>query len=193
MTVLVSILITDLIPLRDVAQWRSYVNIVATTGRSLGGPLGGWLADVVGWRWSFFGQVPVIILSIVLCAVALPDSRSKRDSEPQEPRDHWQQLQRIDFKGTVVFTLMILLFLLPTELGGKHFPWTHPLIPSLFAGSIGLLALFVWVEKRAAEPIIPLEIFHNKDAVLSYAVTFLQTGAQVGVCISPCPPPDNKR
>lgn len=51
MTVLVSILITDLIPLRDVAQWRSYVNIVATTGRSLGGPLGGWLADVVGWRW----------------------------------------------------------------------------------------------------------------------------------------------
>lgn len=51
MTVLVSILITDLIPIRDVATWRAYVNVAATTGRSLGGPLGGWLADVVGWRW----------------------------------------------------------------------------------------------------------------------------------------------
>lgn len=51
MTVLVSILITDLLPLRDVAQWRAFVNVVATAGRSIGGPLGGWLADVVGWRW----------------------------------------------------------------------------------------------------------------------------------------------
>ena len=51
MTVLVSILITDLLPIREVAAWRSYVNIASTTGRSLGGPLGGWLTDVVGWRW----------------------------------------------------------------------------------------------------------------------------------------------
>jgi len=51
MTALVSILITDLVPIRDTATWRSYVNIVSTTGRSLGAPLGGWLADAVGWRW----------------------------------------------------------------------------------------------------------------------------------------------
>jgi predicted MFS family arabinose efflux permease len=44
----------DLFPLREVASIRSYVNIVATTGRSLGGPIGGALADTVGWRW----QVP---------------------------------------------------------------------------------------------------------------------------------------
>jgi hypothetical protein len=127
----------------------------------------------------------VIALSIILCAIALPNSHAKQDYEHQQPKTHWQQLQRIDFKGTVAFTLMILAFLLPTELGGKHFAWTHPLIISLFSASIGLLALFIWVEKRAAEPIIPLEIFHKKDAVLSYGVTFLQTGAQVGVCIHP--------
>ncbi len=69
MTALVSILITgqqncpmdfikhdlktllDLLPIREVAQWRAFVNVVATTGRAAGGPLGGWLADVVGWRW----------------------------------------------------------------------------------------------------------------------------------------------
>jgi len=41
----------DLVPLREVASLRSYVNIAATTGRSLGGPIGGWLADTIGWRW----------------------------------------------------------------------------------------------------------------------------------------------
>jgi MFS family permease len=51
MTALVSILITDLVPLREVASWRAYVNVVATTGRSMGGPVGGLLADTVGWRW----------------------------------------------------------------------------------------------------------------------------------------------
>jgi MFS family permease len=51
MVSLVSILITDLVPLREVASYRSYVNIVATAGRSCGGPLGGALAQLFGWRW----------------------------------------------------------------------------------------------------------------------------------------------
>ena len=42
---------TDKVPLRDVATWRSYVNIASTVGRSSGGPIGGFLADKVGWRW----------------------------------------------------------------------------------------------------------------------------------------------
>jgi MFS family permease len=51
MTVLVSILISELVPIRESGTWRSYVNIAATTGRGFGGPLGGLLADTVGWRW----------------------------------------------------------------------------------------------------------------------------------------------
>lgn len=42
----------DNVPLRDVAMWRSYVNMAATTGRSAGGPVGGLFADTIGWRWS---------------------------------------------------------------------------------------------------------------------------------------------
>lgn len=47
----VLILLVDLFPIRQVASLRSYVNIIATTGRSLGGPIGGFLADTIGWRW----------------------------------------------------------------------------------------------------------------------------------------------
>jgi MFS family permease len=48
MTTFISISITDLVPLRDIVTWRSYVNVVATTGHGVGGSLGGWLADTVG-------------------------------------------------------------------------------------------------------------------------------------------------
>lgn len=48
--VLVSLVITDLLPVREVATWRSYVNVVGVSGRCIGGPLGGWLADLIGWR-----------------------------------------------------------------------------------------------------------------------------------------------
>lgn len=41
----------DMVPIREAAKWRGYVNIAATTGRSLGGPIGGFLTDTVGWRW----------------------------------------------------------------------------------------------------------------------------------------------
>lgn len=51
MSSVVSFLIADLVPLRDVATYRSYVNIVQTVGRSCGGPMGGWLAETMGWRW----------------------------------------------------------------------------------------------------------------------------------------------
>jgi MFS family permease len=68
MTVIVAVLITDLVPLIEVAPWRSYVNVAATTGRMVGGPLGGWLADLIGWRWSFLGQVPLTILATLLAS-----------------------------------------------------------------------------------------------------------------------------
>jgi len=43
-----------MVPIREVASWRSYVNIAATSGRSLGGPIGGYLTDTVGWRWYVY-------------------------------------------------------------------------------------------------------------------------------------------
>lgn len=48
--VLVSLVVTDLVPVREVATWNSYVNVVAVIGRCVGGPLGGGLADLIGWR-----------------------------------------------------------------------------------------------------------------------------------------------
>ncbi|KAK8041478.1 Vacuolar membrane amino acid uptake transporter fnx2 [Apiospora phragmitis] len=66
----------DLVPLREAATWQSGINLAATMGRSLGGPVGGWLADTVGWRWSFTGQVPLFLIAIGLCLAWLPGETS---------------------------------------------------------------------------------------------------------------------
>ncbi|KAL2264168.1 hypothetical protein VTK26DRAFT_1286 [Humicola hyalothermophila] len=185
MTALVSILITDLFPIREVAQWRAYVNLVATIGRSIGGPLGGWLVDVIGWRWSFFGQLPPIALAIVLVAVYLPNL-SSAGPDSLAPVDHVSKskFSRIDFKGSVLFALTVLALLLPIELAGNTLPWSHPTIPSLVALSAVFLFVFVAVEKRQREPILPLAIFKRRDAVLSFLILGFQTAAQLGLMFS---------
>ncbi|KAL2151481.1 hypothetical protein VTH82DRAFT_6579 [Thermothelomyces myriococcoides] len=183
---LVSILITDLLPIREVAQWRAYVNLVATLGRSIGGPLGGWLVDIIGWRWSFFGQVPPILLAIFLVTVSLPGSQATSSSSDgvDDRISGKSKISRVDFKGSFLFTLGILAFLLPIELGGVKLPWSHPAIVSLFCLSFVLLSIFVAVEKRQDEPILPLGIFQRRDAVLSYAILGLQVAAQLGLMFS---------
>ncbi|KAH6622024.1 major facilitator superfamily domain-containing protein [Boeremia exigua] len=178
MTALVSILITDLVPLRDVATWRSWVNIVATTGRSIGGPLGGWLADSVGWRWSFLGQVPFAGVAIVLVWITLPAHiHHQLDEETKGSR-----FGRIDFLGATLMTLSILCLLLPMEIGGDRIPWSDHRIFMLFAAALIFGGLFLAVEGWVAkEPIIPLSVLHHKEVLLSSLIMMCQVGAQVGL------------
>ncbi|KAH7029823.1 major facilitator superfamily domain-containing protein [Microdochium trichocladiopsis] len=179
LNVLGILLITDLVPLREAASWQASINLAATAGRSLGGPVGGWLADTVGWRWSFMGQVPVFCLAILLCLAWLP--RQQQIDSKEKPRG----LARVDFLGAGLLALFILALLLPFELSSLPGGWSGPTIAAVIAAPILLGALFVLAEKRwAVEPIFPLEVLHNRDVVLAYLVTLLQAMAQLGLLFS---------
>lgn len=180
MTALVSILVTDLLPLRSVASWRSYINIVATTSRSIGGPVGGWLADTVGWRWSFIGQVPIVTIAIALVAAILPAHTQRGDMGQEEEKQ--SKLSRIDFLGAMFLTLTLLGFLMPLQIGGDRMPWSHPLILGLLGSAVAFSALFFATEKWfAKEPIIPPSLLLQRDMVLSIIIMVTQAAAQVGV------------
>ncbi|ORY11738.1 major facilitator superfamily domain-containing protein, partial [Clohesyomyces aquaticus] len=179
MTALVSILITDLVPLRQVASWLSYVNVVATTGRSVGGPLGGWLADTVGWRWSFLGQAPLAAIAAIVVWWALPNL--KPASSAKDELEH-SKLARIDFLGATLMTVTILAFLFPLEIGGVKLPWSHPLISSLAGVGAVFGGLFAATEGwLAKEPILPLQLLQQRDTVLSFIAMALQSAAQLGL------------
>ncbi|KAI8933411.1 hypothetical protein NX059_010026 [Plenodomus lindquistii] len=178
MTTLVSILITDLVSLREVATWRSYVNIAATTGRSIGGPIGGWLADTIGWRCSFSGQVPLAVLAIVLVGITIPSRTQKYLLETSSK----SKLARIDFIGALMLTLSILGLLFPLEIGGDRVAWNSPMIALLFSGAALFGALFVATEAwLASEPIVPLSLLQHRDVVLSAFVMIFQGAAQIGL------------
>ncbi|KAL0930678.1 major facilitator superfamily transporter [Colletotrichum truncatum] len=190
LNVLGLLLITDLVPLRDVAAWQAGINIAATVGRSLGGPIGGWLADTIGWRWSFLGQAPIFMIAVLLCWFFLPRGKpnSKTEAEAEGPKvglDEKSPLARVDFLGAALLALFVLAFLLPIEIGGTKIPWTHPLIFILFGAAIVLGGLFAATEEWwAKEPILPLELLKHRDIVLTYVITGAQIAAQLGLLFS---------
>ncbi|KAI8650007.1 MFS domain-containing protein [Fusarium sp. Ph1] len=178
--VLTSLVITDLVPLREVAVWRSYINVASTLGRSVGAPLGGWLADAVGWRWSFIGQGPLILLAALFVWVSFPGQLSQGEQR-QTTLTLSRRLARIDWAGASLLALTIASVLLPLEIGGVNVPWSHPLILCLFAGHHLFLAGFIYIETRLVqEPIIDLSIFRDKHVLGCFGIMFLQISAQIG-------------
>ncbi|PLB51326.1 MFS transporter [Aspergillus steynii IBT 23096] len=156
---LVSIIITDLIPPDDVALFRSYANVVSVLGRSLGAPLGGLLIQTIGWRWSFLGQLPLVIACGLVAAYGLPSSLNIREVEEDHENAPPTKLSEVDFTGLFFLALstVILLFLLQdasvtTE---DHSHLMTLLVPSLVAA----VGVFLFVEAYCAcRPLIPLNL-----------------------------------
>lgn len=179
--ILVSILITDLVPPIQVAAWRSYVNVAATVGRSLGGPVGGWLADTVGWRWSFIGQIPFLVIAIIFIAFKLK-IREEEKAQRRSRRNLGSKLGQIDFIGALLMVGCIITLLLLLDLGGQRIPWSAPIIPGLGVAAIIFGAVFCWYDSRIARvPIFSPELLLQRGVWTSYLISMFQIAAQVGV------------
>ncbi|KQO17190.1 DHA2 family efflux MFS transporter permease subunit [Paenibacillus sp. Leaf72] len=120
---------------------------------SVAGPqIGTLLSEAWGWRWCFYVNVPIGILSFLVLLFALKESRSERKP-------------KIDYLGTAFLIICTISLMLALEWGGKDYAWTSWQILSLFAVSIIVGMLFISVELRAEEPILPLVLFKNRMVV----------------------------
>ncbi|KAF7521598.1 hypothetical protein PCG10_008213 [Penicillium crustosum] len=174
-----SIIITDIVPKREVATWRAYVNIAMTLGRSLGGPLGGWLSDTIGWRWLFILQAPFLALAAALVIVKL------NVSERPQPTSKESKLAKVDFLGTVLLGSSIVAITTLLDQGGKSFPWSSWWTVLLASGGVSLLIAFVFVEGYVArEPIYNLRILRSTNVAMAYIIGALQITAQLGLMFS---------
>lgn len=127
-----------------------------------------------------------MLLATFLVLFFLPSSPSRSSSSSSPPASSWQRLRRVDFVGSGLLALALLAFLIPMEIGGNKVSWTHPIIPGLFVASAVLFFVFLRSEERAAEPVVPLDIFHIRDVNLSLLTQMLQTAAQLGVRSNAC-------
>lgn len=169
MTTVVSILLSDVVPLRERGQWQGYVNIIYAAGAGTGAPLGGILADSIGWRWAFLFQAPLCALAFLVVTLVL--HLPKRESA------HWKEkLRRIDFAGAFVLIAAVFTLLLALD-RGSNVSWKATITIVSICVSIPLFALFILVEvKGAAEPFAPGHIIFNKALFACYLCNFFAFG-----------------
>jgi EmrB/QacA subfamily drug resistance transporter len=118
-------------------------------GLTAGPALGGWLAQVFGWRSVFYINVPIGLVGIVLGVRAIEDDR------PHGARE------RFDYAGAALFTAGLVTLLTALD-QGHAWGWRSPLTLTLIAAAIVLLASFVAVERRRANPMLDLTLFRNR-------------------------------
>ncbi|KAL6233783.1 hypothetical protein BDW75DRAFT_241664 [Aspergillus navahoensis] len=180
--VMASVIITDMTPVDEVALYRGYQNVVNIAGRSLGGPIGGSLADTVGWRWSFLGQVPIVISCALFCAHRLPsylnETETKGDTtEEPAPPTRPPSIRDLDFAGLFAFagTVLLLLFLLRAlraQNEGMFFQTSLLAFLFICGCTVFIVIELFWAPK----PLVPLRLFSKTIGIYFLCQTLLMAG-----------------
>ena len=154
-------IIGDLIPPRERGKYQGMMAGVMALAM-IGGPLvGGTITDHLGWRWSFYINLPLgaVALAMITIVLHLPKRERKKVS--------------VDYLGAALLTVGITAIVLVTTWGGSEYDWNSAVIMELIAIGVAALAGFLFVETKAAEPIIPLHIFRNANFTLMSVVGFM--------------------
>ena len=150
----------DIIPPRERGRYQGYFGAVFGVSTIIGPLLGGFFVDNLSWRWIFYVNLPIGIVALGVIAIAF--------RAPTDVRRH-----DMDYLGATLLAADLTAIVLFTSLGGTTWAWGSPQILGLIALSIVLLPAFIVVERRAAEPILPLSLFRNRTFATTSAVGFI--------------------
>lgn len=153
----------DLAPVNEVALLRSYANVVNVTGRSLGAPIGGFLIGTVGWRWSFLGQVPFVVVCLLIGWHGFPSALNSTGTggDGNEERTTRSTISQLDIGGlfSLSTTILLLLFIVQNlNAADESIAQLNILVPAFFVAAV----LFVATEAYwAKSPLIPLYLLRT--------------------------------
>lgn len=168
LTVTATALIADIIPLRERGKFQGALGAVFGVATVIGPLLGGLFTDHASWRWCFYINVPLAAIVIIAAQITIP--RVPAGAKP-----------RIDYLGMVTVALGASMLVLAASFGGTTYAWGSWQIIGLLVGGVAVLGVFVLVESRAVEPILPLRLFRSKVfadcCALSFIVGFTMLGA----------------
>jgi EmrB/QacA subfamily drug resistance transporter len=145
---------------RAIGIWAAVSSIALAVGPLVGGAV----AEFASWRWLFLLNIPLAAISLALLVTAMPESRDKSAG------------RRIDFSGLITLSAGLTLLVLAL-VQGKSWGWTSLGTLAALGAGLALLALFVAVETRVAEPLIDLDLFRNGPYLGASAAAFALVGS----------------
>ncbi|WP_405481544.1 DHA2 family efflux MFS transporter permease subunit [Streptomyces sp. NBC_00009] len=161
-------IVGDIVPPRDRGRYQGLFGAVFGATSVLGPLLGGLFTEHLSWRWVFYVNLPIGVVALVVIATTL--------HIPVRSAKH-----TIDYLGTFLIASVATCLVLVASLGGTTWDWDSAQIIGLAVLGVGLAVVFVQVEQRAAEPVLPLKLFRIRtftlSAVISFVVGFAMFGA----------------
>jgi EmrB/QacA subfamily drug resistance transporter len=166
-------IIADVVPANERGKWQGIMGAVFGLATVLGPVAGGWVTDQYGWRWIFWANLPLGLIALATIVTQL--------HLPFTPRR-----AKIDVLGAVTFGGGLSALLLALSEGGTSHPWGSTWIVGLLVAAGVLLVSFVLVERRAVEPLIPLDMLADRNVALtSIAGLSIGAGMFVGIFYVP--------
>jgi EmrB/QacA subfamily drug resistance transporter len=163
-------IIADIVPPRERGRYMGLIGSVFAVASVAGPLLGGFLVDSLSWRWVFYVNLPIGALAVVIVSTRLhlhtPHTR-----------------HRIDVNGIGLLAGGVGALILLATWGGSQYAWGSSTILGLGVAGVVLVAVFVWWERRAEEPILPLHLFQSRVFSVANAMGFTIGMAMFGAII----------
>lgn len=167
---LTTVIISDLVSLRDRGKYQGYGNMAYGLGSLMGGPLGGLITDTVGWRWCFYINLPLLLVTIYVASCVMTNYNLK---ERNDNSTLMQRLKMIDWLGAGTIVTAVVAFMVATSLGGNTRPWSDPFVLGCLAASVVLTILFGVVEAKIADnPLMPWSIITSRTPLACSLTNF---------------------
>ncbi|KAF9255596.1 MFS general substrate transporter [Marasmius fiardii PR-910] len=182
MPTVTTIIMSDVVPLRSRGAWQGVLNIIYSSGLMIGAPLGGYLADTIGWRWAFLIQLPPLLLAFIVVTFTLQlPSVSSATPNGYDDLSLSSKIKRVDFAGAISLIFFIFFFLYSLDRGG-NVSWSDKWTLTSLALSVFFFAAFGLIERHVAkEPFAPSQIILNRSLLSSYLENLFGIAAQLGV------------
>ena len=165
-------IIGDLMAPRERGRYQGYISGMFALASVTGPLLGGLLTATLSWRWVFWINLPLGLL-----AMAISNRALRGLPQPRHPA-------RIDYLSAVLLVAGLTALLLAISRAGEGpAAWGAGELPGLFGLAAALLGAFVWQERRAAEPLLPLHLFGQRSLVLSGVVAFVATFQAISLTV----------
>ncbi|KAF9304729.1 hypothetical protein BGZ74_000732 [Mortierella antarctica] len=171
---MVFIILSDMLDMRERGKYLGFIGAIFSLSSVIGPLLGGAFADHATWRWSFWINLPFGAISILFIFFNL--------NLPTPKGSFKDKIKRIDFLGSAILLIAVILILLPLNWGGSKYEWNSGIVIGLLVAGFAAAIIFVLVEwKIPNEPILPVHLYKIRNLWSTYGSLFFSGMSFFGI------------